>query len=196
MIEISDLEIKHSDIHLMKVENLIIKEKGLYLITGANGIGKTSFLRSLAEHINTCDKNKYSNKVSFMSAMAEYNNQIPLSGHDYLSLYIDKSQFEVIKKHSVLSALLIKKISHLSAGEFQSLTLAAQIYSNSKVLLLDEPFSHLSSHWIHIFISELIALAHSKLIIIVSHQSIDELSKASEVFEIIDKKLIKRENLK
>ncbi len=171
---------------LIRPQNLSLPQVGLILVVGANGVGKTTFLKQVGR---TLLRNKKEIKISFVSSIQVYEKGLQLSGHDFFKLFSNK------KWPSELMArfghLLEKRIDRMSSGEFQALVLISNFMEESDIVLVDEPISHLSHEWSLFFISWMREQKKNrKLLITVSHQTglLSEIS--DQIYEIKDQKLI------
>lgn len=160
--------LKINAFYQLKKINLEIKLEanitGLVLLTGESGIGKTSFLKSLAglskpdDYYLSLDNQIIENKKtkkyipSHKRKIVYLFQQANLLSH--LNIYknllfaykrSDKNKYnlEEIIKLFELKKYLHKKPSELSGGEKQKIAIAQAILSHPKLLLLDEPVSAL-----------------------------------------------------
>lgn len=134
-------------VHEKKVE-LIIRKKMHYLVTGPNGIGKSTFLRSLLS-----DENQ--NATILEEVRVGYYSQ------DFSNLDFDQEVFELLKSvvpeemdlqhvRSVAAGFLIgkdvinHKISSLSEGQKGLLSFARLVLMKPGLLILDEPTNHIN----------------------------------------------------
>ena len=155
MIKVNNLQINKKSFQLGPID-LELEGGYVYAITGNSGSGKTLFLQTLLGAISS-DKNAISyNNLNFQQNAVEikklysYVADKPLFS-DTLQvnevLYkisklderfdVDKC-FEFLSKHKVYRH---KKIYELSQGERKILLFSIGIYTKSKLLVLDNPFS-------------------------------------------------------
>ncbi len=168
MFDIGTMEVKAGDDYLFTATNLQLADRGIYLLLGPNGSGKTSFIRTLSKKIISGRHLVQRHAIGHIAAMSSYDRSIPLKGKNFFRLYNQtpewpydfKSHFEYLKE---------KPISEMSHGEFQSLVLVSQLCSNKKIYLFDEPFSHLNPAWTRIFIPQIEHLSQESVFLIVSH---------------------------
>lgn len=174
---------------LILPQALNLPKNGLLLVIGANGVGKTTFLKQVG---HTFLKYKKELKISFVSSIQIYERGLQLSGHDFFKLFSSKTlPSELITR---FGHLLEKRIDRMSSGEFQALVLISNFMEDSDVLLIDEPISHLSNEWAIFFIDWMQRLKKNKLLITVSHQ-IELLSEVlDQIYEIKNQTLMQKPN--
>lgn len=154
-------------------------DPGIYFIIGANGIGKSSFIRNL------CGLNKKQKGEVF------YKNKIIKNHGDYISLVMQDVNYQLFTE-SVLTEMKIvaddekkieeilkklelwnRKESHpqkLSGGEKQRLALGLAMASPKEIVVLDEPTSGLCFENMKRLIDILKEMKdEGKTIIVISH---------------------------
>lgn len=165
MLEIKDLSVKLKKVTLLKNINLKLLSGELNIIIGPNGAGKSTFLKSIIKIVDNykgeifLDKKNLTNSsidelTKDIAYMAQFNQNSNLNTIDVLEISRRKHSgfklknkdhkiIEEIIKEFKLQKFLDKNIDNLSGGERQKIFLAAAIVQEPKVLLLDEPISHL-----------------------------------------------------
>lgn len=135
-----DIEVKLGDFHLNAPKGEIYNNQ-VAGILGANGIGKTSFVKILAEVIKA-DKGEISEKVK-VSYKPQY---IDTDSEEIVMVAIK----EAIRKYNAaivkplgLKPLLTKKLNELSGGELQRVAIAECLSKDADLYLLDEPSAYL-----------------------------------------------------
>jgi ATP-binding cassette subfamily E protein 1 len=116
-------------------------------ILGANGIGKTTFVKILAGIEETDDKNKFDMlKVSYKPQYisAEYQGTV-----QELLMSVAKENFssgwyrtEILQPLRI-NLLLERNLAELSGGELQKIAIAACLSRDAELYLLDEPSAYL-----------------------------------------------------
>lgn len=133
---------------VIKEVNLVMRQKTRLLITGPNGIGKSTLLRSLV-------KNDDGGAVIMKGVSVGYYSQ------DFSTLNFDSTVFESLKSslidgvneeemRSVAAGFLItgnlmgQKVSYLSEGQKGLLSFAKLVLQRPGLLVLDEPTNHIN----------------------------------------------------
>ncbi len=138
-------------------------------IIGANGVGKSTLLKALSQSIKPTEGDIYFDDISlqsykkeqlakiraFVSAEENINNEM-IKVEQYISYgrspyqnwigTITKLDQEIILKaikETEITNLVEKNINQLSSGEKQRVQIARALVQQPKLLLLDEPTSHL-----------------------------------------------------
>lgn len=164
---LKDLRVHHGKLLLVQEASFEIPSCGLVLVDGENGAGKSSLFGELARRL-IAEKIFLRQEVGFVSALGMYERNLPLLGGDFSKLYFDSEWPEFWDQR--FGHLKSKRLDILSSGEFQALVLISNILRTTKVLFLDEPFSHLSREWSLVFRDEIERLADQQLVFLVSHQ--------------------------
>ena len=204
-IEFIDVNLKSINKNLCMYNNSITKTfvKGkLFILKGKNGVGKTSLIRTLVG----ASKNYYSGTIKINNILLEKinlkslreccisfmsQNSIPqdLTVVEFLSTYESFENY-VMQSNSVANQIwklffgndeknvLNRKIDSFSGGEFQLLNLILTLSKpNSDVIILDEPFSNISTNMNLKVLDILNEISKNKIVIIVSHDFIPEHEK-------------------
>jgi len=185
----NDDSLSHMLFHL---DNLSIGKKGLYIIKGANGVGKSMILNYM---INSIDSHwgegqvsiaKDSDKIAFLSyplffIEGSFTDNIFARAYDPYLLEILNIDFtdKIIRTNPV----------NLSLGQQQKIALLRVLSMDSNYLLLDEPFSNLDVQTQQNLTQYISELKQKKTVIAVMHDpSLDSYSDA--ILEIKDNNIL------
>ncbi|AZT90953.1 ATP-binding cassette domain-containing protein [Caldicellulosiruptor changbaiensis] len=171
MIEVKEVEKYFGDRLLFRCKNLKFDNKGLYIIRGPNGCGKTTFLRMLFgkdSDFKGMIKNTFNKKVMlsqqpyFFKGSAAYNLSLSLKDQPL------KEAIKILKAFSIDPNL---NIHSLSLGQKQLVAFLRAFYIESDVLFLDEPDSYLDSSVRNFIFEKIEKDAQNRCIIMVTHNS-------------------------
>lgn len=147
---------------MLENKNMFDK-RGIYLIAGKNGCGKTTFIKKLIKDKNWLARDK-ENLVSYVP-QNRLNYQVKLK--DFIDIekakyYIEKFSFKADKDAS---------IEKLSGGEYQKLILIRAFLKNTPYIIMDEPTNSLDDKSIEVLKELLEEKRKNKTIIITTHDS-------------------------
>lgn len=176
-------------------------------IVGANGSGKSTLIKIFAGlitpttgKISFYDENQIENPDWYIlncGLSAPYVNLIEeLTLEEHLKFHFNfrtpSISLNEIADRSGLIQAMDKKINEFSSGMKSRLKLALCLFSNNKILLLDEPTANMDEQGIIWYLKEMKALMNDRLIIIASNSryEYDFLSKQLDIskFKIYQKK--------
>ena len=175
-LKLNNISKKFGDKVIFENFSYSFEEKGLYLITGKSGIGKTTLLRivtGLDTQYNGDVENGGINNISFM--FQEYRLFPTLTAVKNVSLSkkesYDKS-IALLTRLGFQNEDLKKKPHHLSGGMKQRVAFARAVMMDAPILILDEPTKELDTDTAGI-VSKIIAEeAEKRLVIVVTHDSV------------------------
>lgn len=183
LIEVKNVEKYFGGKLLFSCKSLEFDKKGLYIIKGPNGCGKTTFLRMLFGKDkdfrgiikNTFDKNiMLSQQPYFFKGSVFYNLSLSLKPKKL------KEAEEILKIFSISKSL---NINSLSLGQKQLVAFLRAFYIDSDVIFLDEPDSYLDEK-VKQFIYEKISQdALNRCIIMVTHNQLINIPSKIVYFE-------------
>ena len=171
-----------------------------YAITGANGSGKSTLLQVIAgsvmhsegiiNYINEIPGKAISNENSYtqISFAAPYLDLIEeMTANEFLHFHSGFKPFthtfpEILSSVGLAEAAN-KQIRYFSSGMKQRLKLAHAFFSNTSVLLLDEPTTNLDGEGINIYKKLLQENSAGRLVIISSNDK-QEYENCSEVISM------------
>lgn len=148
VVTIKSVKVIRNHEPIEKEVNIVLRQKTRLLITGPNGIGKSTLLRNLV-------KGEDGGAVIMKDVIVGYYSQ------DFATLDFDSTVFESLKSslidggteeemRSVAAGLLItgnlmgQKVSHLSDGQKGLLSFAKLVLERPGLLVLDEPTNHIN----------------------------------------------------
>ena len=179
---------------LIEISDLYLNQGNIYFLTGANGSGKSSFLKSLMHVANyegeifygdielkNIDINKLfkitkycpQNDIIFDDTIAFniiLNHEKP-KNIEYFNNIIDACELnDFIKEKNIYKYNVGENGYKISGGEKQKLLLARALYSKPSFLFLDESFSNISKSDSLKIYNKLEKILPKSLIIIITHQ--------------------------
>ncbi|MDH5598506.1 MAG: ABC transporter ATP-binding protein, partial [Cyclobacteriaceae bacterium] len=161
-------------------------DKKKYAVVGPNGSGKSTLLKVLSGYIpvtkgsvnyfseeNLIENDTWYKSLLYVSPYTELIEEFTLEEHvnfhfNFCGSSIDYS--ELLEKLS-LSKARKKRIKNFSSGMKQRLKLGLSIFSDKKILFLDEPTMNLDAIGIDLYQNLLETYCNDKLVIIASNQS-------------------------
>ncbi len=190
--------------YLFKNLSLQIKRGDILGIVGKNGSGKTTILKLLLgfnsplegnilvnkKSIYQFNEKSWRKKISLMPQNSHIFNDtlifnLTLRHHEINFKKLDEIitlvglQAFIDSLPEAMNTVLNEKNVMLSGGEIQRIALARSLYSNSEILLFDEPCNHLDARFIEDFHKILKTISDEKIIIIIDHR-IDFIKKITD----------------
>ncbi len=209
-ISINKLFFKYEKEFVLEDINLQINEKDFITIIGPNGGGKSTLLK-LVLGINSLEQGEIKifennlfdevSNIGYVPQNTNINLNFPISVIEVVMMgqnNIKKRLFgykkdeklkalEVLKKVN-MQDFLNSKISNLSGGQRQRVLIARALFSNPKILLLDEPTSNIDITGCEQIYQTLAQLNKEITIVVISHDISIVLKYASKA-AYINKKL-------
>lgn len=207
MLDVSGLDAYYGDSIILKNICLRIKQGQVVCLLGRNGVGKTTFLKSIMGLVKTPNGSISLNETEIIK-MPTYNRALQGIGYvpqgrdifSNLSVYenlllglernknnsaLDESIYELFP---VLKTMLKRKGGDLSGGQQQQLAIARALVSNPKLLLLDEPTEGIQPSIIQ-EIARVIKKLKSKgnITMLIVEQYLDFVLETSDYFYVMDK---------
>ncbi len=175
-----------------------------YAITGPNGSGKSTLLQVIAgatlhnegiiefkNELQTTDNEQHYTYLSIAAPYLELIEEMTaiemLEFHSKFKPLIQSVSFEEILKIVGLENAVSKQVRYFSSGMKQRLKLAQAFFSNTPVLLLDEPTTNLDADGIALY-HQLISNYTKDKLVVVSSNVKQEYDFCEEVIEIGDYK--------
>lgn len=156
-------------------------------VTGPNGSGKSTLLRVLSGY-QPPTEGKISLKIGGKAIAAEDSFRFVSIAAPYLELIEDFSLAELLRFHFSFKRVSAnrpleelaermylyqawnKPIKHFSSGMKQRLRLGLAFYTDTPILLLDEPTSNLDEQGQQWYKQEILSVLPAKLVLIASNQ--------------------------
>ena len=143
-------------------------QEGIYLVTGINGIGKSTLLKIIAKVINPTNTNYIIDdvKTAYLCEKIELVNNRPFP---FLKAIcnINKVKYDV-KKDLNLWNIPNKNITNLSKGNKQKVAILMMKYTNADLYIFDEPTDSLDKRGIELYCDLITDLLNEEKIVIIS----------------------------
>lgn len=191
MLELKNITKKYEDRVALENVNIIIPNQGFFAILGKSGSGKTTLLNLIGGLDKpTCGNILYNNlDITELNdeELASYRKQIIGFSFQEEGLIKNKTVIENIKIaleikekdlekdiYKILKRLGIdnlekRKIKELSGGQKARVLLARALIAKPKILLVDEPTSHVDSNTAASILEVLKEVSKEALVIVVTH---------------------------
>jgi len=165
-------------------------------ILGRNGSGKTTLLKILFGTLAADSKFIRINGKVYNSPYKTRNEICYLPQHEFLpkhltvdkavELYLGKASIHFFLDDVTLTSLSKNKVSNLSAGELRYLEIKLLLNTESKFVLLDEPFNGVSPILVQYIKALIRESSKTKGIILTDHDYINVLDVANRYCLIFD----------
>lgn len=161
--------------------NYSFSQNEMYAITGSNGSGKSTLLQIILGFIqategnisNSYNQEHYFSQASIAAPYIELIEEMTatefLNFHSKFKVFTTKFKTIEILEQVQLSTAADKQIRFFSSGMKQRLKLAQAFFSNSTLLLLDEPCSNLDKQGIELYHQLIQNFTANRLVIICSN---------------------------
>lgn len=207
MLEVKDLNAYYGESIILKDVGMKIKEGQVVCLLGRNGVGKTTFLKSIMGLVKTPSGSvsldgKEIIKMPTYSRALEGIGYVPqgrdifsqLSVYENLLLGLERSKNkseldeEIYTLFPVLKTMMKRKGGDLSGGQQQQLAIARALVSNPKLLLLDEPTEGIQPSIIQ-DIAKVIKKLKTKgnITMLIVEQYLDFVLDVADYFYVMDK---------
>jgi len=180
------------------------KENQIYAVTGPNGSGKSTFLQVLSGFMpQTKGEIRYQNKkgtvnpddfYKYISVATPYTELIEefttlelLNFHFKFKKIRDEIDFDSFLSKINLLKARDKVVKNFSSGMKQRLKLGLAFYSETAVILLDEPTSNLDTEGINWY-QELLSQQRDQRIILISSNQAYEYEQSDQELNILSYK--------
>lgn len=188
LLKLNNVSKKFGEKVLFKGFSYEFQEKGLYLIRGESGIGKTTLLRMIAgldNEYNGVIENGGTKNISFM--FQEYRLFPTLTALKNASISSEKNSdaaADLLLQLGFTTDDLAKFPHELSGGMKQRVAFVRALLKNSPILILDEPTKELDHNTVNSMLSIIKKEAESRLIITVTHDDLDGKISNSHIIQL------------
>ncbi len=191
VVAIKSVKIIHDHQPIIKEVDKIIKKRTRLLISGPNGIGKSTLLKSLVSGKNEGSKISDGVRVGYYSQNFDTLNFEDTVFDSLASVKADG--IDIQEMRSIAAGFLITgnmmghKVAHLSEGQKGLLSFARLVLMQPGLLILDEPTNHINFR--HIPVIAKAINEYEGAIILISHMP--EFIKEINMDEFLDLEKIK-----
>lgn len=194
IVTLKDIEKSFGDINILDGSSAEIERGDKIALIGANGKGKSTLLRIIADREKFEGERIWGHNVQ-ESFYAQHQLEALNGNNDVLEeLKEARSGKNDLELRSLLGAFLFsgeaveKKIKVLSGGEKARVALAKTIASKANFLMLDEPTNHLDIHSVDLLAESL--LKYEGSIVLVSHDRYFVSKLANKIWEIDEHQIV------
>ena len=186
-IELKNIGKKFNKDWIFRNLNYKFNYNNSYAITGANGSGKSTLLQIISGFVmpsegqvlnnETQVDNNFYQQISIAAPYLELVEEMTatefLQFHLQFKNFIGNTSIETILETVQLQKSADKQIRNFSSGMKQRLKLAQALFSNTQMLLLDEPCSNLDKQGITLYQQLIKSHTHNRLVIVCSNDEVE-----------------------
>ena len=202
-IQVANLQFAYGIKRVLNISNVEFNQGNIYAIVGKNGVGKTTFFKTLTNIITNYSGYVFingenvkqnsqilSNVGIVLDDMELYKNRTGMFNLQYFGGlrggFDERRAFELAKELEIDSALE-QKVSQYSLGMNKKLILLISLMNDAKILIFDEPFRGLDAKSVEWFRDYLLNLKkENRMILISSHIQEDIEALADKVLVLMN----------
>lgn len=180
---IKNLSIGYKNKTVIKNINLELNETGLIYLSGENGSGKTTFVRTITGNLNKIN-GEYDKRFEKALYLVQDSELISgLNGYENIELIVkDKIDAKIVEEKANqfgIKNILSRKIDKYSYGEKMRLLFLSAMLSHNRIIILDEIDKGVDKTNLDKIHRWLIELSKDRLVIFTSHHKdlIDNITK-------------------
>lgn len=214
IININDFTVKLNNKTILENINLTLHGPKIIALVGANGAGKSTLFKSIMGIINPSDGNIIingknpkdalkNNLISYVPQIEEVDWNFPLLVEE-LVMMGRYNHMNIFRKVSIKDKRIVKEsldsvqmnefinsqIGELSGGQKKRIFIARALAQESKILLLDEPFSGVDINTEESLSMLFRSLVDRGCLIIVSTHNLGSVPRFCDEVILLDKKLL------
>ena len=214
IININDFTVKLNNKTILENINLTLHGPKIIALVGANGAGKSTLFKSIMGIINPSDGNIIingknpkdalkNNLISYVPQIEEVDWNFPLIVEE-LVMMGRYNHMNIFRKVSIKDKRIVKEsldsvqmnefinsqIGELSGGQKKRIFIARALAQESKILLLDEPFSGVDINTEESLSMLFRSLVDRGCLIIVSTHNLGSVPRFCDEVILLDKKLL------
>jgi len=171
IVTISQVKVIENHEAKLKIVNKVLRKDSCLLISGPNGIGKSTLLRTLVKNEDEGVKIKEGVKIGYYSqdfSALDYEQTVFNSLESVSADGIDEQEMRSVAAGFLITGeLMVHKVLHLSEGQKGLLSLARLVLMKPSLLVLDEPTNHINFRHIPIIVEAI--NNYTGAIILISH---------------------------
>ncbi|MBU7455970.1 ATP-binding cassette domain-containing protein [Leuconostoc fallax] len=168
VLAVNNLNISVQERLLIKSLSFVISDGSLTCITGDNGVGKTTLIKTLLRSVETkneqIDFSVKKSDIQLVPQFRDIDDEYPLRIQDFVALSLQKGMLPWLKKEEKirlkrvlsdtnLTDIANESLGRASGGEKQRAYLAQALITDPRLLILDESTANLDKKSRHILLA-------------------------------------------
>lgn len=148
VLKVNDLVIGYNQQPLLNPFSFVIRKNTIAVITGHNGIGKSTLIKTIIEMIEPISGSYEwidTARINYFSQELDLEENLTAFEHLYYVMDVDnqKEVYTLLAQYGITYEQARRPLSSLSGGQQTKVRLALMHQYKSNVLILDEPTNHL-----------------------------------------------------